>query len=449
MINPHPDFDIQEDLDRVPEGLIPHFLMEGINEPIELHSGPVEVRADPVFYAGDGILQLRWLPSPGVVIQVIPRALTGPFMAAEPWNRPLDVSIEQLETAATARLMSVGDDGIRAMCTRLQRGVGEACEVATFEIANGYEMLGSPIRSGSSVWAGRTSLEAEGWLVTIDESKDRSDLYKSLKESRGYAITHTGLIRRRDGSRFTLEQADSVLATLTWILSFARGAFTGPLLVTGWENDSMVSFNWERNRVDPWAYRDSWFPDHVRDPLAGLFPNAYDLLQRDEWRDSLPLAIDFYLRANDVGEVETSLLLSHAGLELLAWVVLVEVTGLVNRQGFERLRFSDHLRLLLGWAGVPVSIPEDCKDLQAVSADGDWDGPFALSELRNGIVHPPKRKRTYETSLMARVDAVQLALRFYELSLLRILGYEGEVENRVRRNRWRGQTEAVPWARDE
>lgn len=38
------------------------------------------------------------------------------------------------------------------------------------------------------------------------------------------------------------------------------------------------------------------------------------------------------------------------------------------------------------------------------------------------------RDRTYDTPLIARIDAIQLALRYFELVLLRILGCQSDIQ---------------------
>ena len=51
-------------------------------------------------------------------------------------------------------------------------------------------------------------------------------------------------------------------------------------------------------------------------------------------------------------------------------------------------------RLLLQWAGIPIEIPKGFRGLTARQTgvgQPDWKGPDVLFNIRDGLVHPPKR----------------------------------------------------------
>lgn len=434
------EFDTAAKLTEVPESLKPAYSMDAVNSPISLYAGDIEFDNAPGKFHGE--LEMKWLPSPSLILSISPGYEAG-FFGTNEWSTNIQLRTSGLGGVGEALPLALGSEGSRLLCTRLAKAVSLPVDYVTFEIVNGYRMLGSGIRIGGSVRAGRTVLETEGWRITLDEVSD-SETFRTLSESRGYALTHTGRLDRI-GSQISIEEARPLLNRLAWLLSFARGAFSGPVLVSGWSNDQMLSFHWGQHRVDAWATRDTWYPDHTRGVLEALFPKWNSLFEREPWDRSLPLAIDLYLRANVVGELETSLLLSHAALELLAWTVLVEDSMSYTPEKFDQQRFSDRLRLLLEWATIPSPIPDECKALGAWVQD-DVDGPHALSILRNGVVHPSKRERVYGAPVAVRVDAAQLGVRYLELVLLRLQSYEGRVQNRLDQGRWRGETVPVPWS---
>ena len=67
---------------------------------------------------------------------------------------------------------------------------------------------------------------------------------------------------------------------------------------------------------------------------------------------------------------------------------------------------------------------------------------LALTKLRNNAVHPKKAP----VPAGAYYEAWELARWFIELSVLSVIGYQGNYANRLVRE-FEGQVEVVPWAR--
>lgn len=440
------ELDLEADLAEIPSSLIPQYEVREVNKEIPLSSSSVQASNQTFSFAGQGEILLRWLPTPAILIETKAQSLTGPFMAREAFEAPFEVVIGDPQLEGTARLTSIREDEIQLVSYELRSTAPRPVDCARFELANGLRYWGDAVRDGSSVWAARVVLEVDGWRVTLDELPSANDRAREAKDRQGYVLTHTGRVTRKDESSFELAAADDILESLGWFLSFVRGAFTSPLLISGYAGSERVALDWSRSRVDPFINRDSWFPPRERGVLEEIFPRFYQLMNDPVWQDPMRLAVDFYLRSNDVEWLETSLLLSHATLELLAWTVFVEDTRHVRAEGFDKLGFSGRLRLLLAWAGIAPEIPAECSHLAAHFPKPEQDGPFAIGEIRNGIVHPRHRQRTYGTPVLARVDATQLAVRYVELAILKLLGYDGQVQNRLVRARWIGDTETVPWA---
>ena len=70
------------------------------------------------------------------------------------------------------------------------------------------------------------------------------------------------------------------------------------------------------------------------------------------------------------------------------------------------------------------------------------DGPRAFIEARNEIVHPDS---DFATDTGIYVEAWRLGLRYVELAMLSLLGYEGKVADSTHLQRWQGEVEPVPW----
>ena len=74
------------------------------------------------------------------------------------------------------------------------------------------------------------------------------------------------------------------------------------------------------------------------------------------------------------------------------------------------------------------------------------DGPHALTDIRNSIVHPDKDKRP-EFMGDSYYQWCQLSLWYLDLVFLRLCGHKGYYANRLLASgRCEGQVERVPWA---
>lgn len=137
----------------------------------------------------------------------------------------------------------------------------------------------------------------------------------------------------------------------------------------------------------------------------------------------------------------------------------------VSEGGFDKLPASDKIRLLLSQFGISKVIPPNpsfqtentyasqfspiempLNDLIQLAQDSNWvDGPHALTEIRNGITHPKKKKRekVYQASFEAKYEVANLGLWYLELVLLAMFNYQGNYENRLLIN---APPQPVPWS---
>ena len=81
-------------------------------------------------------------------------------------------------------------------------------------------------------------------------------------------------------------------------------------------------------------------------------------------------------------------------------------------------------------------------------------GPEAITHIRNKMVHPDlkNRKRYKEFTFSVKYEALQLALNYCELILLKLLEYNGRYHSRVDRNAITqkiGIDPLVPWNKRE
>jgi hypothetical protein len=111
---------------------------------------------------------------------------------------------------------------------------------------------------------------------------------------------------------------------------------------------------------------------------------------------------------------------------------------------------SASVRLLLQWADIPVALPDHFGALagrRARIGQPDWAAPELVFNVRNALVHPPKKIEEPEWPDDEELfEAWQLATWSLELAIVRLLGYDGTYTSRLRLNQPDvGNDEPVPW----
>ena len=145
-----------------------------------------------------------------------------------------------------------------------------------FCVLNFPEFLGEQDRiiesNGSYDRIGAAQLQAGPWVVDITAAPNLSEIKKTLGSTGGFAITHTGTVRRAEGNEFRVSEVEQVLNGLSLFLSFARGAYCDLALVKGRNRDGWVAWErWGTNRVTGWFSPPSWFDRHHGHVLADVF----------------------------------------------------------------------------------------------------------------------------------------------------------------------------------
>jgi len=238
-------------------------------------------------------------------------------------------------------------------------------------------------------------------------------------------------------------------------LSFCRGAWVAPMLAVGFDDqDAVVWREWRNWKISAWKDSHCWLNDFSENWLREVFPGFLRRWTDDTWKEPIRHAIHWYIESNMcAGGIEGSIILEQAAFELLAWTLLAADLKILSEEALDprRLPAADKLRLLLANNGIPLAIPASLADLQtAASTEQTWvDGPKAITELRNGLIHPSpqRRRKVFSHAAGARHDAWCLGLWYLELSLLRIFEYHGLYANRLMRDGFHGQQMMpVPWA---
>lgn len=283
---------------------------------------------------------------------------------------------------------------------------------------------------GISHLRGSVTIEADPWVVTIDEVQNIDEVEAFFeKHHGGRAVTHTGRIARMDGTDFSKEEVLSAITRLEPLLSFAAGRRCGLGEVRAQTpHGSIQRVLWGTTHAESWRRVHSCFPRNWGfDMIATLAPTLFSL---DE--------ATFRVVQNAIGwYVESNISPAHAGI-LLTQAALESLSSQFAGSGRSRSP-SDPIRLALKRCRVPTELPGNWPRSR------DWDGPRAIVEIRNGFAHPDAQHRI---SFFEQIQAHSLGQWYAEMLLLHMLGYEGGYGNRLSRP---GDPlfPDVPWARTE
>ncbi|MFG3682779.1 hypothetical protein ACGF5H_22000 [Micromonospora chalcea] len=245
------------------------------------------------------------------------------------------------------------------------------------------------------------------------------------------------------------KQVEQLATRLFDLLSFLTGREVGVHPTAGLDSDGrVVAARWAAPRTGAASWR--WCPDHLfREVLPILADGLCDLSGNPVVDACVRRAIHLFLAANGQGVLDVKIPVACAGLELLAWAVLQD-EGWLNSDGLSRLTAGQQLRLLLKWAGIPITLPSDFTALntrrRSKLTSPQLPGSELVFNVRNALVHPPRKLTDIEwPSGEELLETWQLAMWYLELLILRLLGYEGDYISRLKLSGTVFETVRPPW----
>lgn len=327
----------------------------------------------------------------------------------------------------------------------------------------GLLIAGDPARATSYVVHVSTDLDAAIPTTDVPEGGGQRQIPFALPE---WDLVLVQLTRGRQAERAfpfavgatyigvgaaTSDDLEQLRSRLFILLSFIAGREVGVEPVCGLDQaGDVVWIHWAPPRLRPGRPGARWC---TRDLVAAAVPSLAagyaQLAINPASAIVVDRAINHLLVANGDEVLDVRVPLASAGLELLGWDVLQRhswmTPDVINNRA---LTAGARTRLLLMWAGIDAEIPPHLTHLaaRARAASPGWGGPETLFEIRNKLVHPPKKLDDPEwPSPDELIEAWQLASWYLELVLLRLLGYTGKYWSRLRLGRYGSDTQPVPW----
>jgi hypothetical protein len=441
---------IASDLDRwhqsLPAAIEPYYPFTAPNEATLLYRGSLRTVLPNGEFLVEGLIELAWQPTPQIrytSTENPPPGLFESLFVSDIDNDFYPAHVTAVPATPDRSQATDHKPTIEGRLMRLDIGEGQEFSFVIFQLANFLNYLGSWVRHGNKPDLGRLLMSAAGWRVTLDRRPDIQKTIDAVSQSGGYAITHVGRLEREDGSQFSRQQASELLDGLYWFCSFVNSSSCGPLLAVGFDKDGVATWSdWGVRSTERWHSPDGWADEHQPQEIASLFPGFLSHWLDPYWRRVVDIAVGFYLDANVPRTLERAVALAQIPLELLVHAVLVDG----QHKAVNEVRTpSKGIARLLEHYQIPTVIPHQFKDLvDEASLEGWKSGPWAVTELRNEVVHV--KRDTKVRSREVWKQAWKLIVWYVEMVLLATFGFQGDYGSRLKWPRWVGQVEPVPWA---
>ena len=288
-------------------------------------------------------------------------------------------------------------------------------------------------------WRERFELENSDWLVRIGTIAGTQEAWRRMAEEGGDYLTHAGEFERKDGTVFTGAEARNMVEALEQFLSLSSGTPTVLCCPVGTDEGGEEVWSWWSSPRAWQGTRMCWFDGDDTGRLGEFFRGFTARWQDETLREDLREVVYWYVLANDSSrDIDAGIVCAQTALERLSYGFCVEERKLVSKMGFNKLPAMDQIRLVLGSLRIPLDIPSSARGLSTVRNRNWVDGPEAVTQMRNDLVHGGKKRS--ELSAECYVDAWRLVVWFVELGVLSLCGYRGGHWNRNSEAR-----ETVPW----
>lgn len=318
-----------------------------------------------------------------------------------------------------------------------------------FAIPNMRELSGGQLLRDFTETSTRYSMDrfifskANPFLV-IDKVADFKQKFNQLKIDGDYDILYTG--RLDLNQQLSFQEFKYILPVF---LSFINGRKSGIVLNTGMAAGRPVFTDFSTEIIEPYQYVSSWSSIHF--PVFEDIWKMFNKLWKDELdRDFLITVIHWYVESNsNAGKLEGAIILMQTALELIFNWLIVEKLQLIDKRSVRNLSAEQKISFILQQLKAPITIPESYNNL--LSYSGDNNGPRAITQIRNALVHSDvnKRKKMLAVSSEITFQALHLGIWYVELSILFILEYKGLYNNRTSADRWKDTGSSVPWVKDK
>jgi len=433
----------------------------------------------PMLIFSKGRIEFKWQTSPLLHFALDPIKLKDirsiPTLGTEavlniPANPPISLNVRINQVSKNYETDKLGHIDLNASTVRIG-GVAKdtrwddvLCDEIKFHIANlkNYNGICIVYPSKQTGYFRRIALKDGNWEIIIDGVENIENLEQELGQNGGFAITHVGILRQKEGKEFKISEGLDQIKALGFFLSFTEGRWCKPVLLIGTKNGQIVFRRLppEGARVDPWKGNWSWSEELQEKDIEDAFWHFASKWKDPKWTETMAIVIDFYIRSIVYPVVEFSVLDSFTALDRLACTYDPKMD---NKSGAARIAsVLSHGDLISQDLPKDLYVVYDAFFKKYCTPDKKADGSTVLTEFRNGVVHGnkpiiprkygnrPKLDEDGDTKnplvpFEARQHARELGTWYVEMALLYLIGYgyQGVYNNRLTRVK----ATTVPWVK--
>ena len=452
----HPVEDLSKDL---PSLLNNGVMMSHANQEILIFKGIYILKTANIEIEIDGEIWFMWLPD------FKARFYGNPLVNIDFYN--LTLLIDRKEIVINGEVfgdvsgvdvktgLGVIEGRISISNTSYLGDISQMVDRITFSIPNLKEFIGLPVKYKSenntvSISQSRIFLEDGEYQIIIDRCSNYSDLHTSLKANGGYIIQYNGELRKKNGL-LNYDDGREVLHCLNRFLHLLNGINTSAIFLKGWKSSILKWEDYTPYVVRPYKYVYSWSTIDTFEHIGHTWNKFRKYWLSIDDRSILISIIHWYVEANiNSAFIEGSIVMAQAALEgLFNWIIIENdpAVNAVLAKKLENKNAEAKLFLLLKKIELKNGIPESLSHLVGIKPRIK-NGPTAIIEIRNALVHGNRGKRRNLNLINSdvRIEVLRLSLWYIELLLLHALEYDSKYFNRCSQSFPNGMPEPLPWS---
>lgn len=415
------------------------------NESIVLYDSSSEILIDERIIDSKSLVKISWFPFPKITINI---NYSGQLCGLK------DIELNLTELVPPYRVkvrmlthQSIRSTGVNTITGDLKEAfiIGNVNKLSslTFYVIN-FSSFGFSNQSIIELndKGNRNKIKREGWLdfpeqlifgyenwhIVLAKIDKTDEFEKRLKSQGGYGITHICKIEHLDNTSFNLDEGRKIINSLIYYLSFVRGFWIAPILISGFDkNGNQILEDWSASdiKADLWKHiTHSWSTSDSIE-IANGFSGFMKKWQDEFWKDTIKNSIQWYLESlNHVSGYNTSIILVQAALEKLAWVYLND-NECISKEGFSKITVDDKIRLFLKFLDIPI-ISLGKSELSKIAKANNWKSSIdVIGKIRNSIIHPEVSRNKRDISLSEEImnETLIIARKYLLKILLKLFEY--------------------------
>lgn len=320
-----------------------------------------------------------------------------------------------------------------------------------FHITNMRALVGHKVKyeneNSVRVMHNRILFETNSYNIIIDAIYNPKDRLSQLKNAGGFLFMYNGTIKPKK-NKINYSTANEIIESFSFFISFIAGTKTFPSLIYANINNNQ---KWlDATNYDTSIYQNnyfSWFPffSNNEKEINLAFNNFNYLWENENNKNFLKTIVTWYNSLNQEGIfIYSHIIMAQSAMELIFNWWIIEQKELIKGKDSEKLSASNKIRQILSFLNISDAIPFSCNSLRGFKkTDNNFkDAPDTIVYIRNAIIHSSnkKRERLSDISIETLNETTEIYRSYIELSLLRILEYNGKYKNRFTK-----VSESVPW----